>query len=682
MKTILKYLIPAALALVACGKEQPAVDPDSVPVDTVVETPEAFFVEGQASANASNLTRSWEYTNAASGEDVLKFNWSENAYATDGTARFEGYWADNYGRFAGASDGYYHTILNDSQHATYVAQVDGNTNIHVSLPATAWNASKLIVIYSGNNVNHTYWFEDPSHAQVSFIHDRHGLVFTFDGVNKRSFYAPNMDNNEAIYGVATLTSDDITEEGNEAATSVDFNFKHLESVFRVRVKNEYSTSIQLREIRVKAKPKKNNAGTKPFADKLCLTYDNGSFTRSLYEDPDIPGVYLDSDWFAVEPVLTIPAADNDPYDHMSIASGSIETVYLMPLANPDCNLRNWLFTFTVEAVVEGASEEYSVYVDGSDIASGSGKNALEPGYVYTVGLKAVAPGVCEYEIGGQTFRFQRSGHNLTLLPPVDGQYSGDIVIPSMITVGGEAFYIRKIGKMAFAGQPVTSVVFPDYMEFEDTETLFYGCTSLSSVTLPAAGLITIGSQMFALCSSLESLTIPASVTRVDPGPFVACSQLGGQISSLSSSILVDESGMVYSPSGELYWMPENLSGVVSIPDGITRIMSSAIFAPPPQYNLPPSEVSELVIPASVARIDNLNFIFLQNLQKLTVNWTTTDSMPSWYRNGVLVSNENVSGLGEWFLGCPSSITLSVPTGYGWLYTQPWQSFDFNVAERE
>lgn len=687
-KVLYPILVLMAANIVACQKAPEKVEP--VPF---VEEPEAYFVEGLASAHASNpTTRSWAYTNAGDvndpngGSDILAFRWSDNAYATDGTARFEGYWADQNGYF-GETNREFHAILNDAQHATYVATVDGNTNIHVSLPAAASAASKLVVIYSGNNVNHTYWFDDPSHAEVSLSEDRKGISLSFSNLNKRNFYAPNLDNNEAIYGVATLTPGAITQEGDEAATSVDFNFKHLESVFRVRILNGFGQNIALDEIRIFAKPKATNAGTAPFADKLILAYANGAFTRSLYEDPDIPGSYQDRDWFETEPVNTIPDSDNDPKDPMTIAPGSIQTVYLMPLANPACNLNNWLLEFTVETT---DGKNYSVSVDGSAIANATGKSALEPGYVYTVGVRAAGPEEIDCQVGDIMLHFEKTGHDLKLLPPSNGNYSGDIVIPSEITVNGETYHIRKIGQFAFATQPVTSVVFPDYMEFEDTELLFARCVYLTSVTLPKAGLNKIGNQMFGLCVSLESLTIPASVTQIGSASFAACPQLGGHISSLSSSILVNESGMVYSPSGELYWIPENLSGTVNIPDGITKIMSGATFMTPPGLGFPTSVVTELVIPASVTRIDELNFVYMQNLRKLTVNWTTPANTPSWYINGLQVINgqpaqQNVSVLDQWFAGMDrSTIELSVPAGCGDLYrnAEPWRTFGLNVVERQ
>ena len=113
-------------------------------------------------------------------------------------------------------------------------------------------------------------------------------------------------------------------------------------------------------------------------------------------------------------------------------------------------------------------------------------------------------------------------------------------------------------------------------------------------------------------------------------------------------------------------------------------MSSAVFAPPVAYGFPPSQISELGIPAIVTQIDDNNFMFLQNLQKLTVNWMEQDSMPVWYgSNGQKVGNENVISSGQWFAGMDlSTIELSVPVAYEYLYrsTEPWQSF--NVTTRE
>lgn len=55
-------------------------------------------------------------------------------------------------------------------------------------------------------------------------------------------------------------------------------------------------------------------------------------------------------------------------------------------------------------------------------------------------------------------------------------------------------------------------------------TTFYGCTSLTSVTLPES-LVLLAGYTFKGCSSLESIVIPEAVTEIGPSEFSGCSSL-------------------------------------------------------------------------------------------------------------------------------------------------------------
>lgn len=66
---------------------------------------------------------------------------------------------------------------------------------------------------------------------------------------------------------------------------------------------------------------------------------------------------------------------------------------------------------------------------------------------------------------------------------------------------------------------------------------FYGCASLSSVTIPGT-VTSIGSSAFENCTLLGSVTIPAAVDTISDTAFAGCSNL--------SSVEVDGGNATYS----------------------------------------------------------------------------------------------------------------------------------------
>ena len=107
------------------------------------------------------------------------------------------------------------------------------------------------------------------------------------------------------------------------------------------------------------------------------------------------------------------------------------------------------------------------------------------------------------------------------------------------------------------------------------ENAFYGCSRLTSVTIPAR-VTSIGSQAFYSCSGLTSVTIPDSVTIIGDHAFAYCS-------SLTS---------------------------VTIPNSVTNIGYMAFD------NC--SGLTSVTIPDSVASIGNYAFVGCENLTSVTI----------------------------------------------------------------
>ena len=78
------------------------------------------------------------------------------------------------------------------------------------------------------------------------------------------------------------------------------------------------------------------------------------------------------------------------------------------------------------------------------------------------------------------------------------KYSGEVVIPSSITVKGQKYTVASIGEMAFEW-----------------------CIFLTSVTIPNS-VTSIGNQAFNNCEGLTSITIPNSVTSIGKMAFHNC----------------------------------------------------------------------------------------------------------------------------------------------------------------
>lgn len=132
-----------------------------------------------------------------------------------------------------------------------------------------------------------------------------------------------------------------------------------------------------------------------------------------------------------------------------------------------------------------------------------GTSSLFKGFVMLVVLMLMTTSSAMAEvIDGLRYVLDPVKKTATLLPKMEGKYSGDIIIPEKVKGNDGVEYV------------VTSL----------GASCFEGCSGLTSITIPSS-VTSLGENCFAYCTSLTSITIPSSIISFSWGCFYGCSGL-------------------------------------------------------------------------------------------------------------------------------------------------------------
>ena len=188
----------------------------------------------------------------------------------------------------------------------------------------------------------------------------------------------------------------------------------------------------------------------------------------------------------------------------------------------------------------------------------------------------------EVEIDGIVYNLTPETKQAKVKPKSVNGYSGSINIPAMVTYEGKDYSVTSIGQSAFYGcSSLTDITIPEGVTSIEYRA-FYDCSSLTDITIPKS-VTSIEERAFVNCRRLTTITIPEGVTEIGDYAFSGCNGLtditipksvtsiGERAFELCSGKLVVNCNI---PSGFAYYGGAFYSSSftnVTIGDGVTNI---------------------------------------------------------------------------------------------------------------